>query len=57
MVRRVPGKDEKSKKKRSRRSRQAARAEEPVEKEEGPSKSPEGLRENSEVRTVCRVQA
>ncbi|XP_060719975.1 ankyrin-3 isoform X3 [Tachysurus vachellii] len=49
VVRRVPGKDEKGKKKRSRRSRQAARAEEPVEQEEGPSKSPEGLSENSEV--------
>ncbi|XP_058262106.1 ankyrin-3 isoform X4 [Hemibagrus wyckioides] len=49
VVRRVPGKDEKGKKKRSRRSRQAARAEQPAEEEEGPSKSPEGLGENSEV--------
>ncbi|XP_060795558.1 ankyrin-3 isoform X2 [Neoarius graeffei] len=50
VVRRVPGKDEKGKKKRGRRSREAARAEQPAEKEEeGPSKNPERLSENSEV--------
>ncbi|MCJ8738334.1 hypothetical protein PDJAM_G00034460 [Pangasius djambal] len=49
VVRRVPGKDEKGKKKRGRRSRQAARAEQPGEEEEGSSKSPECLSENSEV--------
>ncbi|XP_053094418.1 ankyrin-3 isoform X3 [Pangasianodon hypophthalmus] len=49
VVRRVPGKDEKGKKKRGRRSREAARADQPGEEEEGSSKSPECLSENSEV--------
>ncbi|MCI4384092.1 hypothetical protein PGIGA_G00034500 [Pangasianodon gigas] len=49
VVRRVPGKDEKGKKKRGRRSRQAARADQPGEEEEGSSRSPECLSENSEV--------
>ncbi|XP_053094433.1 ankyrin-3 isoform X16 [Pangasianodon hypophthalmus] len=52
VVRRVPGKDEKGKKKRGRRSREAARADQPGEEEEGSSKSPECLSENSEVGKV-----